>query len=86
MQAVDLNNEMNDFFGDEQRKIPQAHLDSVCKLKQGEKTCRYISLTVNGFICTKKTPIKSMLDQRVLDNKMSAKGDNCEGLGQYEKK
>lgn len=82
MQAVDHNGEMNDYFNDENRVIPKAHLSSVCKIKQGNKTCRYISLSPKlGFICVKNTPMKNMLDNRVKENKMNAISDNCEGLG-----
>ena len=82
MQAVDHNGEMNDYLTDEKRKIPDAHLYSVCKLKQGDKTCRYIGLVPGlGFVCAKKTPMKDMLDGRVSSGEMSATGDNCEGFG-----
>jgi len=82
MQAVDHEGEMNEYFTDERRKIPEAHLNSICKLKQGNQTCRYIGLVpVSGFICTKRTPMQTMLDERALGGKMKAIGDNCEGLG-----
>jgi hypothetical protein len=82
MQAVDHNGDMNEYLTDERRKIPDAHLKSVCKLKQGSKTCRYIGLVPDlGFVCAKKTPIKDMLDERANNGKMSAIEDNCEGLG-----
>lgn len=80
-QAIDLRDDMHEYFLDEARKIPKAHVDSVCKIHQQEKTCRYLALTVNGWICVKKTPMKPVLDQRVSEEKMTAKGDNCEGLG-----
>lgn len=81
MQAVDLNGDMNDFFTDEKRKIPKAHLNSICQFKQGKQACRYIALTVSGFSCVKKTLMKDMLDKKVQDEEMKARGDNCEGLG-----
>ncbi len=82
MQAVDHDGAMNDYLTDERRKIPDAHLHSVCKLKQGAKTCRYIGLVPSlGFVCAKKTPMKTMLDERAIEGKMKAVGDNCEGLG-----
>jgi hypothetical protein len=82
MQAVDHNGDMNDYLTDEKRKIPEAHLHSICKLKQGNDTCRYIGLVPSlGFVCAKKTPMKTMLDKRASNNEMKATGDNCEGLG-----
>ena len=85
MQAIDLNGDLNEYLFDEQRKINKAHLKSVCKFKHGDKTCRYICLCVNGYVCVKKTKMKNALDENVKKNKMSAKGDNCEGLGIYKK-
>lgn len=83
MQAVDHNGDMNDYLTDERRSIPNAHLQSICKLKQGSNTCRYIGLVPSlGFVCAKKTPMKAMLDERATEGKMKAIGDNCEGLGQ----
>jgi len=79
MQAVNLNGDLEDSFSDN-NKIPKAHLNSVCQFKKGEKTCRYICLTSSGYFCVKKSKMKSMLDERVKKNQMSAKGDNCEGL------
>jgi hypothetical protein len=81
MQSVDLRGDYTEYFLDETKKIPQKYLDSVCQYKQAEKTCRYICLSVKGYICVKKTPIKEMLDDRVKNNSMKAVGDNCAGLG-----
>lgn len=83
MQAIDLNGDLGEYLLDENRKINNTHLNSVCLFKQGSKTCRYISLTVQGYVCMKKSPIKKVLDQKVKENKMKAKGDNCEGFGCY---
>ena len=84
-QAIDFQGVMNEYLCDEKRKIPQTHLDCVCK-KNIKGACRYICLVPQGYVCTKKTPIKESLDKMVIENKMSAKGDNCEGLGDYIKK
>jgi hypothetical protein len=80
MQGIDIQ-QFGDVFFDEGRKVPDAHRFNVCKYKQGKSTCRYLSLSINGYVCVKKTPIKQMLDLRVKEKKMSAQGDNCEGLG-----
>jgi len=81
MQAIDLQGAMNEYLLDEKRKIPKAHLHTICKFKQSQKTCRYICLTVNGYVCVKKTPMKKVLDERYIEKKMKAISDNCEGLG-----
>ena len=80
MKAIDLK-EKSDCLNDNSRTIPHAHLISVCKRYQKEKTCRYICLSQNGFACAKKTYIREVIDQLVKDDKMTAKSDNCEGLG-----
>lgn len=81
MKAVDLQSMVGEFIFDESKKITKAHLNSVCKLHQGEMTCRYISLGLKGFMCAKHTKMKSVLDSFVNEQKISARGDNCEGLG-----
>jgi len=80
MQAVDLNGDLNNYLFDKDRYIPSAHLNSICCLKQGEKTCRYICLTMDGYCCVKRTPMKLALDEQA--SHMNAKGDNCEGFGE----
>ena len=84
MQALDTSGKMGEYLLDEKRSIPKSHLNTICKYKQGQNTCRYIALTVKGFVCVKKTPMKKMLDDRVKEDKMKAKGDNCEGLGKLK--
>jgi len=83
MQAVDFRGTMNQYITDKKRKIPQAHLKTICQCKCGEKTCRYICLSVIGHVCVKLTPMKKSLDEMVENNKMKAMGDNCEGLGNF---
>lgn len=61
------------------RQIPQDHLISVCKYRQGETCCKYIFFPRdrNDFYCAKKIEeIKNYLDAEP----MVAKGDNCQGL------
>ena len=59
--------------------IPSEMLKNTCKIGQGEACCRYITCSQNGFECEKKSALKGVIDSRVLY--MTAKGDNCEGLG-----
>ena len=80
MQAVDLYGILNEYLLDNDRKIPKAHLDTVCKCK-AEGACRYIALSEIGFVCMKNSPMKEPLDKKVEDGLMNATGDNCEGLG-----
>lgn len=56
------------------------YVKKVCKIGQEAACCRYLTMSAKGWSCEKLHPEgKAMLDARV--NKMSAKGDNCEGLG-----
>lgn len=80
MQAIDHEGILADIVTDESLKIPRAHLDTKCKIHQGKETCRYICLGVNGFVCTKNTKMKEVLDERVEEGKIGAQGDNCAGM------
>lgn len=88
MKSIDLQGNLEEYFLDEDRKISDKHLHNICKIYQKDKTCRYISLSIKGFICVKNTPMKKTLDKMVLERKITALGDNCKGIGEedYEKK
>lgn len=81
MYGVDFNDQLSDYLLDEDRKISKAHLNGVCKIEQKEKTCRYIALSQIGYVCMKKSPAKDKLDEMASSESMSARSDNCEGLG-----
>lgn len=65
---------------DASKAIDSRHLRTVCKIHHGKATCRYIASGNCGFVCVKKTPLKASMDSLVGDGRMSAKGDNCDGL------
>ena len=68
-------------------KIDQDTLNGICKIGKKVKTCRYIMLSPgDGYICAKGSSMAPVLDKSVNENKMVAKGDNCEGLRNYEKR
>ena len=81
MNLIDLKGEMGEYLLDKERKIPKAHLNSVCKIYNKNSTCRYIFLSPEGFVCVKKSPLKKTMDAMSQDKKIVAQGDNCEGLG-----
>ena len=62
-------------------EITQEYLKETCKMGQGNDCCRYIIVhPEDGFVCGKEEPdIKSVLDERVDNLSMTARGDNCEG-------
>jgi len=83
MYYVDSKNQLNDYFLDPDRRIPSAHLDVVCKIRQ-KGACRYIAgVTAQGgfYVCMKKSPAKDRIDSWADTENFSAKADNCEGLG-----
>ena len=49
-----------------------------CKIGQGADCCRYLVVGANGFECMKTTISgKAFMDKQV--DRMTAKGNNCEG-------
>jgi len=80
MQAFDHEGTLADIMLDEERKIPKDHLDNICLMHSGAQTCRYIGLSVNGFVCVKHSPMQVALDENVREGKLKACGDNCGGL------
>jgi len=81
MIGMDIDKEMMQFLSDVSRKINKDNLISVCKIRQCEKTCRYIMLGPIGSVCVKNTPLKKAIDEMNINKQMKAKGDNCDGLG-----
>ncbi len=54
-------------------------IEDVCKIGKGNECCRYLVIGTKGFECMKHTSMKQLLDKRVEDKMMTARGDNCEG-------
>jgi hypothetical protein len=54
----------------------------VCLIGHGERTCRYITMTANGWSCAKHSSLRAHLDERVRTKTMGARGDNCPGKGE----
>lgn len=55
------------------------HILNVCKIGQGHDCCRYLVMGTEGFECAKHTELKTLLDNRVATETITARGDNCEG-------
>jgi len=62
------------------KTIHKEHVVNVCKLGCGEEVCAYLALTGDGWACLKVTSMRGLIDQRVRDGEMVAKGNNCEGI------
>lgn len=54
-------------------------IEEVCKIGHGNECCRYLVIGSKGFECMKNTEMKHLLDSRVQNKMMTARGDNCEG-------
>ena len=59
-------------------EISSEMLETVCLVGKGAECCRYIVAGADGITCAKHTSLKLTIDARI--NKMTAKGDNCDGL------
>jgi hypothetical protein len=73
-----LLHELSAFPGD-------PHVREVCERGGGEERCRYLTAvyTPGGTFrntCEKYGRLRNVIDQRVAENSMTRKGDNCEGL------
>jgi len=80
MKCVDTRGNWDEIFSDESRKLSPDVLENLCKMSQGEGTCRYIIFGSRGFICAKGSEFQKIIDEREDNNKMVARGDNCEGI------
>lgn len=61
--------------------LEKPYLDDVCRIGQGAACCRYLVGTPDkGIQCGKLTSLRRTIDQRVRQDAMTAKGNNCEGL------
>lgn len=60
--------------------LERTYVDSVCKRGKGAKCCRYLMFGAEGFECAKLTDIKAHLDDRVKNETIVARGDNCIGV------
>ena len=84
MKPIDLRGDFDSYLLDHKRIIPKSHLHSVCRFQNGPKTCRYIFMYKNKYLCVKNTTLKDMLDKLTKEEKTTAAGDNCEGLGKLK--
>lgn len=58
-------------------KLTEDHVRAVCRPGAGAATCRYLTLS-SHWQCEKHTSLAASIDWR--QDKMVARGDNCEGL------
>lgn len=56
------------------------HVKTVCRLGAGGKTCRYLGINYEGWVCLKHTPAAGYIDRRVDQGTFWATGDRCDGI------
>ena len=77
---------MNDILLHKLSAFPgDPHVREVCERGGGEARCRYLAgvYTPGGVFrnnCERYGELRNVIDQRVAENSMRRKGDNCEGL------
>lgn len=60
--------------------IPTGYAKNVCRLGQGSACCRYLAADADGLCCAKViADLKPILDLRVEQGTMVARGNNCPG-------
>lgn len=59
-------------------ELQDEYVARVCKLGQGNKTCRFLGNDGN-WACLKLTGLRQAIDLRAESGMMRARGDNCEG-------
>lgn len=66
--------------GDAKTPPDDAWTVDVCKRGMGSATCRYLTLTGDGWSCAKgNLHLKTMIDAKVLNGIFTSAGDNCTG-------
>lgn len=59
--------------------LDEAHVMATCRPGAGAETCRYLAMGPKGWSCEKHSSLAQTLDDRVREETMTARGDNCEG-------
>ncbi len=59
--------------------LTEEYVNEFCKPGKGKETCRYLTMSPDGWDCEKGTSLGRQLDERVEANTMNAQGDNCPG-------
>ena len=61
------------------KSLGEEWIKDICKIGQGEATCKYLVVAPTGIQCAKMDPsLRMTIDQRA--DKMNAKGDCCSGV------
>lgn len=80
MKAIELNKKLCNILSDKNRTINEDTLKSICKIGEGQNTCRYIMRSKDDYVCVKNSIVQVSIDERVEKGGMVARGNNCSGL------
>lgn len=59
--------------------IAPEHVQNVCRIAQGARTCSFLLTGGNGFVCGKGTSMENTIRAKRDQGAMNAMGDNCSG-------
>jgi hypothetical protein len=58
----------------------KVYAEAVCLIGCGRHCCRYLAMKPDGLSCEKRTSFGRVIDLKVDNGQMTARGDNCRGL------
>lgn len=67
------------------KPLPEGYQDAVCKFGQGSATCSFLAWG-DGLVCLKGSSLETAINRRRQEGSMVAKGDNCSGPPDFQKK
>ena len=80
IKAIELNKNLSKLLSDKKRTINKDTLKSICRIGEGQDTCRYIMRNKDDYVCIKNSIIQISIDENVEKGGMVARGNNCSGL------
>ena len=84
IKAIELNKNLSKLLSDKKRAINEDALKSVCRIGEGQDTCRYIMRNKDDYVCVKNSIVQISIDENVERGGMVARGNNCSGLVNQE--
>ena len=69
----------NESSVDVEGKMNKDYAKETCKIGHGEECCAFLVMGPKGFECAKGTSMHDIINVRLAEGTMNAKGDNCGG-------
>lgn len=67
-------------------RISNEHSKAACKEGQGEAACSFLAMGAVGLVCLKCSSMEANIRNRLREDSMRSKGDNCSGPPDFLKK